>query len=90
MKLGQNFCLEKSRTNMKMGHVRPKTRSLGQILEKPCVCSIDQIFGLILMKFVRVFASMKSCTFLKMGHVGSKTRSLSQIIEDHMVVIKVL
>ena len=33
-----------------MGHVRSKTRSLGQILEKPCVCSGDQIFGLILMK----------------------------------------
>ena len=53
-------------------------QKLGQILEKPCVCSRDQIF--------RVFASMKSCTCLKMGHVESKTRSLGQIIEDPMLV----
>ena len=33
-----------------MGHVGSKTNSLGQILEKPCVCSSDQIFGPILMK----------------------------------------
>ena len=33
-----------------MGHVGSKTRSLGQILEKPCVCSRDQIFSLNLMK----------------------------------------
>ena len=40
----------KSRTYLKMGHVRSKTRSLGQILEKPCVCSRDHIFSLIIMK----------------------------------------
>ena len=68
-----------------MDHVGSKTRSLGQILEKPCVCSGDQIFGLILEK-LRVFASMKSCICLKMGHVESKTRSLGQIIEDPMLV----
>ena len=32
---------------MKMDHVRSKTCSLGQILEKPCVCSRDQIFSLM-------------------------------------------
>ena len=69
-----------------MGHVGSKTRSLGQILEKPCVCSRDQIFGLILMKVGQCFASMKSCICLKMGHVESKTRSLGQIIEDPMLV----
>ena len=35
---------------MKMGHVGSKTRSLGQMFEKPGVCSRDQIFCLILMK----------------------------------------
>ena len=40
---------------MKMGHVGSKTRSLGQILQKPCVCSRDQIFGLILMKLGQRF-----------------------------------
>ena len=36
--------------NPKMGHVKSKTRSLGQILEKPCVRSRGHIFSLIVMK----------------------------------------
>ena len=38
-----------------MGHVGSKTRSPGQILEKPCVCSRDKIFRLILMKLGHSF-----------------------------------
>ena len=33
-----------------MGHVGSKSRSLGQILEKPCVRSRSHIFSLIIMK----------------------------------------
>ena len=33
-----------------MGHVGPKTRSLGQILEKPCLRSRGHIFSLMIMK----------------------------------------
>ena len=33
-----------------MGHVRSKTESLGQMLEKPCVPSRDHIFDQIIMK----------------------------------------
>ena len=33
-----------------MGHVWSKTRSLGQILEKPCVYSGGHIFSQIIMK----------------------------------------
>ena len=40
----------KSRTVWKMGHVRSKTRSQGQILEKLCVCSGGRIFSPIIMK----------------------------------------
>ena len=40
----------KSQTSLKMGYVGPKTRSLGQILEKPCVCCRGHIFSLIIMK----------------------------------------
>ena len=40
---------------MKMGHVGSKTRSLDQILEKPCVCTRDQIFCLKLMKLGQSF-----------------------------------
>ena len=34
----------------KMGHVGSETRSLGQILEKPCVGSGDHNFSPIIMK----------------------------------------
>ena len=34
-----------------MGHVRSKTRSLGQMLEKPCVYSRGHFFSPIIMKF---------------------------------------
>ena len=35
---------------LKMSHMRSKTRSLGQILEKPCVRSRDIILVQILIK----------------------------------------
>ena len=36
-----------------MGHVGSKTRSLGHILEKPCVPSSSFIFSPIIMKLVQ-------------------------------------
>ena len=33
-----------------MGHLWSKTRSLGQMLEKPCVCCSGHIFSSIIMK----------------------------------------
>ena len=44
------FALIKAGTSLKMGHVRSKTSSLGQILEKPSVHSRGLIFSLILVK----------------------------------------
>ena len=44
------FVLMKSPTSLKMGHVGSKTRSLGQMLEKPCVPSRGHIFSPIVMK----------------------------------------
>ena len=44
------FVLIKSRTNMEIGHVQSKTRSLGQNLEKPFVPSRGHIFSPIVMK----------------------------------------
>ena len=44
------FALMKSRTSLKMGHVRAKTRSLGQMLEKPCVRCTGHIFSPIVTK----------------------------------------
>ena len=68
-----------------MDHVGSKTRSLGQILAKPCVHSRGHIFSLILMNLGQTVSLMKSGTSLKMGHVGSKTRSLGQILEKPSV-----
>ena len=42
--------LMKSLINLKIGQVGSKTRSLGQILEKPCVCCRGHIFSQIIMK----------------------------------------
>ena len=36
--------------SLKMSHVRSKTRSLSQILDKPCVCFRGHIFSPIIMK----------------------------------------
>ena len=55
MKLGQNVCLDETRTNSKLGFVESKTRSLGPISEKPCVCFRGHIFSPIPMK-LRVIA----------------------------------
>ena len=44
------FVLMKSRTSLNKGHVGSKTRSLGQILEKPWVRSRGHILSPIIMK----------------------------------------
>ena len=44
--------LFKNRTSLKMIHVESKTRSVGQILEKPCVCYRGHIFSVMIMKLV--------------------------------------
>ena len=44
------FVLIKSRISLKMGQFKLKTRSLGQILEKPCMHSRDHILSLIILK----------------------------------------
>ena len=78
----------KSRTSLKMGHVRSKTRSLGQISEKPYLHSRGHVFSPIIMELGQNYFLMKSQTGLKMGHVGScrvKTRSLVQILEKPCV-----
>ena len=39
-----------SRSSLKLGHVGSKTRSIGQILKKPCVHSRGHSFDLKFMK----------------------------------------
>ena len=88
------FVLIKSQTSSKMGHVRLKTRSLGQILEKPCVHSKGQIFSPIfitlgqnvclyeiLNKFEKgVMSDQKLGQVLEKPCVGSRGHIFSPII----------
>ena len=65
----------KSGTSLKIGHLGSKARSVGQILEKPCVCSTGHIFSPIIMKLGQNVCLDEYRRSLKIGHVGSKTRS---------------
>ena len=67
-----------SRSGLKLGHVGSKTRSLGQILEKPFVHSRGHSFVLHVMTLVRMLIILMSRSSLKLGHVVSKTRSVGQ------------
>ena len=42
-----------SRSSSNMGHVGSKTRSVGQIMEKPCEHSSGHIFGTIFIKLAQ-------------------------------------
>ena len=68
-----------------MGHVWSKTRSLGQILEKPSVRYRGHIFSWILMKVGQDVCLDDISDKIEMGHVGSKTRSLAQMLEKPFV-----
>ena len=68
----------KPMSSSKLGHVGLKTRSPGQILEKPCVLSRGHSFDPKFMKLCQDVNSHKSRSSF---HVGSKTRSLGQIMK---------
>ena len=74
-----------SRSSSKLGHLGSKTRSLGQILEKPCVHSRGHSFDHKFRKFVRMLIIIISRSSSKLGHLGSKTRSLGQILKKPCV-----
>ena len=64
------FISIKSRSQLKLGHIRSKARSQGQILEKKtCVHSGRYSLDLILIIYVKIVLAKR--TDLKVGHVGS-------------------
>ena len=63
-----------------MGYVGSQTRSLGQILENPCVHSRGPIYSMILTRLGQNVCFNYMSDKLKMGHVMSKTGSLGQIL----------
>ena len=78
------FILLKSRTSLQIGHVGSKTRSLGQILGKPCVRSRDQIFGSILMKLGQGFCHDEILYIFANGSC-QVLKSLGKIIDPMLV-----
>ena len=68
-----------------MGHVRLKTRSLGQILEKPCVSSRGHIFSPIIMKLGQNVCLNEILDEFENGSCLSKARSLGQMLEKPFV-----
>ena len=58
--------------SLKLGHVGSKTRSLGQILEKPCVRSRGHIFSPILMKLGQNVCLDKMLNGFKLDLCGVK------------------
>ena len=59
-----------------MGHVKLKARSLGQVLEKPCLHSRGHIFSSIIMKL---------CQNHFLDEIWDKTRSQGQMLEKPCV-----
>ena len=75
----------KSRSSLKLGHFGSETRSLGQILGKPCVHSRGHSFEPKFMRLCQNVISVKSMSSSILDHVRSKTRLLGQIIEKPCV-----
>ena len=75
----------KSGTTLKMGHIRSKPRSLGQISEKPYVHSRGHIFSLIIMKLGQNVCLDEISVRFENGSCTVKTRSLVQNSEKPCV-----
>ena len=74
-----------SRSSLKLGNVGSKTRSLGQILEKPCVHIKRHSFDPMIMKLCKIFYHHNIKVRFETGSWWSKTRSLGQILEKPFV-----
>ena len=75
------FFLMKSPMSSRMGHIESKSRSLHQILEKPCVCSRGHIFSPVIMKLGQNVCLAEISDESKNGSCGSKTMSLGELLE---------
>ena len=77
MKFCQNGCVDDILKILKQCNGGSKTRSLGQILEKPCARSVGYVFSLIQIKLDENVCLDEISD--KLGHVRSKTRSQGKI-----------
>ena len=79
------FVCVKSQMNLKMGHVRSKTRSLGQISEKPYVHSSGHISSPIIIRLGQNVCLDKISDGFENGSCWVNPRSLVQILEKPCV-----
>ena len=70
-----------------MGDVGSKTRSVGQIMEKPCEHSRGHILVQSSSNWLRMIILTISQSSSNMGDVGSETRSVGQIMEKPCTVV---
>ena len=70
-----------SRSALKLGYVRSKTRSLCQILENPFVPSRGQSFDLKIMELCQKIIIIINRSGSKLDQIWSKIRLLGQISE---------
>ena len=73
--------LTTSHSSSNMGGVESKTRSVGQIMEKPCEHSRATVLVQSSSSLLRMIILTISQSSLNMGEVGSKTRLVGQILE---------
>ena len=71
----------KSQIDLKIGHIGSKNKSLGQILDKPCVRSRDNFIALIPMKLKQNICLDKISNLFENASCRSNTRQLGQILE---------
>ena len=80
------FVTIKSWISLKLGYVRSKSRSLGQIFEKPFLHSKGLIVLLqSLWNVFKMFIFMESRGSLRLGQIGLISRSLGQILEKSYI-----
>ena len=65
-----------------------KTRSLGQILEKPCVHSRGHNLIQSLRNFIRMLIIIISRSILKLGHVGLKLGRYVKPLKNFVYILK--
>ena len=84
MKLGQNVGLYEISDEFVNGSCRVKNRSLGQMLQKPCVSSRGYIFSQIIMKLGKNFRLHEISEDENWSGLVKKkvTRSNYRIVED--------
>ena len=89
MKLCQNVNSPKTKSGSKLGHVGSKTRSIAQIMKKPCVHSRGQSFDQKFTKLCqdvssyKILVNFEALKFNTCGNADSGVSQFFQIVTLH-------